>query len=72
MEGVKERAQGGNAGLAFHRRWLVPPLGWECRRAGVGVDGGVCRCFYFLFYLFMVLGLELRAYTLSHSTSLFL
>jgi hypothetical protein len=35
-----------------------------------GLFGEICRCFFFFFFL--VLGLEFRAYTLSHPTSLFL
>jgi hypothetical protein len=33
--------------------------------------GGNCPIFFFFFFFFVVLGLKLRAYTLSHSISPF-
>jgi hypothetical protein len=38
---------------------------------GITVGSTMPVSFFFFFFFFVVLGFELRAYTLSHSTSLF-
>jgi hypothetical protein len=60
--------------------WADEAKGWEAgfkpaiEEAVVrGVLGpGILKCFFPIFCLFLVLGSELRAYTLSHSISPFL
>jgi hypothetical protein len=59
---------GFNSGL-YHLSHIPVPFGFTRFQIG---SHGFCPAFYSFIYYFSILGLELRAYSLSHSTSPFL